>query len=98
MSLNHGNISIYDIADKLVWDFNSIYGVVSAILSYYSIIALHVSDAFEWWMGWLWKGELPLKIKLFMWLVFKDKNFDLGISSEKGLQGAEKMPSMPKQY
>ena len=72
-SLNQGNIIYSDSAHKLVWDYNQRDGNVTAKLAYRSIISLHEPDFSEWWTRWLWNGKFPIKIKLFMWLVFMDK-------------------------
>ena len=72
-ALNQGNVSLFEIFDKLVWMYNSREGQVTAKLAYQSTISMHISFEVEWWMKWLWKGAIPLKIKLFSWLCMKNK-------------------------
>ena len=73
IALKQGNVYLLDSLDKLVWLYNSRDGKVTANLAYKSTISVEIPFEIDWWMEWLWKGTLLLKIKLFSWLSLKNK-------------------------
>ena len=72
-NLNQGNFTLSTKYDKMVWAFNAREGQVTAKLAHRSIILNNSYSETKWWMHWLWKGSVPLKIKLFSWLCLKNK-------------------------
>lgn len=49
------------------------YRDVSASLACLSYVDSSTQVSFPWWILWLWKVFVPLKVKLFLWLSIKDK-------------------------
>ena len=67
LALKQGKVFLTDSPDELVWLFNSKEGKVVANMAYRSDILVQISFKIDGWMKCLWKGNLPLKKKLFSW-------------------------------
>ena len=73
IALKKGNVYLLYFPYDLVWLCNLIYVKVTANLAYKSTISVEIPFEIDWWMEWLWKGTLLLKIKLFSRLSLKNK-------------------------
>jgi hypothetical protein len=65
-----GDICLSDQEDIIVWSWNVNDGQV-IVGSYEAMMIQSNQGDFEWWTSLIWKWELPLKIKLFIWLLLK---------------------------
>ena len=72
-NIYQGGISLCDKIDKLVWVYNIKEGLVTAMLAYHSFCMEDSLAGTLWWRIWLWRGYVPSKIKLFVWLCLKNK-------------------------
>ena len=72
VGLKHASIILVEVDDTLVWYWNS-DGQVNA-KSIYDAISNSSSDFGEKWRyRKTWKGNLPLKLKFFMWLCMENR-------------------------
>ena len=81
LALKNGNFSLNDSHDEVVWLYNSKDVKANANLAYNLAVTKKNVGRIKWWMKCLWKGTLPLKIRLFAWLCLNNK-----IMTWKGLQ------------
>ena len=66
-----GGITLCEKPHKLVWFYNKKNGSMTAMLAYHSMVMKGSIDGNVWWTKWLWKGMVPLKIKLLICLCLK---------------------------
>ena len=79
-----GGINLCDKPHKLVWVYNKKNGSMTAMLAYHSMVMKGSIDGNVWWTKWLWKGIVPLKIKLFIWLCLKINIITQDVSQRRG--------------
>jgi hypothetical protein len=71
-ALKGAHIRISKTKDELVWK-NSPHGTYTPKLGYSQLnIDLHQREPSWWWRG-LWKIKFPLKARIFMWCLVKNK-------------------------
>jgi hypothetical protein len=57
--------------DVLMWSWDTKKGQVSAKLAYNSLLIKERIEDSKFWYIKLWNWKLPLKLKLFIWLLKK---------------------------
>jgi hypothetical protein len=85
-ALKIGHICITDKEDELVWQHNP-HGIYTPKLGYTQLnIDLHHQEPSWWWKG-VWKIKFPLKSKLFLWCLIRNKVPTWDIMKHIGLEG-----------
>jgi hypothetical protein len=60
-----------------VWAKNKALGVYTAKEGYSALVEFNIQEKAWWWIK-IWQVKTPKKTKLFMWLVLRNKNSNLG--------------------
>lgn len=71
LKLKQAGIKLSDREDSLVWDWHGANGFLTA--AYKALAEDCVCYEAKWWNNLVWKRHIPLKLKCFIWLCFKNK-------------------------
>ena len=88
--LSHGGIRLNETQDTLLWMHNTKNGEVTARLAYDLIVSSDVALSKNKTQARIWKYEIPLKLKCFMWFVLENRISTCDILLRKGWVGPNK--------
>jgi hypothetical protein len=81
-SLIGAGVSIRDTPDQLLWTGGNSSGILSVKNAYMALFSTF-NIQFMDWRHKIWKWDIQLKIKLFIWLALEQFFFNLGYLTEK---------------
>jgi hypothetical protein len=79
--------TIRDTEDKLMWTGGNSSGTISVKNAYLALISTKKFLILGGWRHNIWKWDLQLKIKLFIWLAVEQKILTWDILQQKGWEG-----------
>lgn len=71
--LNQLGVRLLDKEDEIVWIWNRVDGQITAKSANDTISFLSSEATGCWWSSTIWKWNLPMKLKCFLWLMLKNK-------------------------
>ena len=66
-------IEISEFEDTVIWSRDEKKGIPTTKVAYVALLEESSNLVSKWWCKQLWKGNLPLKIKFFLWLALENK-------------------------
>jgi hypothetical protein len=79
--------SIQDTKDELMWTGGDTSGSLTVKNAYMALISTQRFPSYGGWRYNIWKWDLQLKIKLFIWLAAENKILTWDILQQKGWEG-----------
>jgi hypothetical protein len=83
---------LQETKDRLMWIGGDLSGVPSVVFFYRSICTTKNLVKAEKWRMLLWKWNIQLKIKLFLWLAMEWKILTWDLLQRRGWVGPRKCP------
>jgi len=91
-SLNEVGVSLLDVVVSLLWAGGDSTGQLTVKNIYTTLLS---TQDFPIWSGWkfkLWKWNIQLKLKLFLWMAVENKILSWEFLQKKGWQGPDFCP------
>jgi hypothetical protein len=66
-------IKLNDEEDNLMWSWDTKQGQVNAKLAYEVQVMEDMGEEPKFWYSKIWRWQIPLKVKLFVWLLLEQK-------------------------
>jgi hypothetical protein len=90
--LNEAGVSLCEKEDTLIWTGGDSSGRMSVKNIYATLISIYEWPQTKGWKYKLWKWEIQLKKKLFIWLAAENKILTWQVLQGKGWQGPGRCP------
>ena len=71
--LKHSRFVLSKVSDSIVWSWDNKEGKVSTKQAYEVQFLEENDDGLEDWLIDIWKSQIPLRIKLFCWLMIENR-------------------------
>ena len=68
-------VRLIDIEDIIVWNGNKVGSQLTTKSTYDTIYFMSSKSSSEWWSNTIWKWNLWTKLKIFLWLILKNKSW-----------------------
>jgi hypothetical protein len=86
-ALNRSSVYLTNSLDVLCWSWNVSLGEVTAKEAYATLSFQSWRCSVKWWHRALWDWNIPIKIKLFCWLLLENKVLTWDNLQKKGGMG-----------